>query len=165
MVLKQRLDMRHPLLVIFILYGKTKELRLQGKRIVTINGAFDLCHIGHIRTLQKARELGDVLIVGVNSDNSIRNTKGPGRPIINEDDRMETLLSLGCVDYAHWFDERTPEAFLEEVRPDIHVNSSEYGKEPIEKKVLDKYGSKLYIITNEGEISTSSIIRDIKETK
>jgi len=145
------------------LYGKTKELRLQGKRIVTINGAFDLCHIGHIRTLQKARELGDVLIVGVNSDSTVRSTKGADRPVINESDRMETLLSLECVDYVHLFDEADPVNFLGEVRPDIHVNSSEYGKEPIEKKVLDKYGSKLYLITNEGEVSTSSIIRDIKD--
>jgi rfaE bifunctional protein nucleotidyltransferase chain/domain len=144
------------------LYGKAKELRLQGKRIVTINGAFDLCHIGHIRTLKKAKELGDVLIVGVNSDSTVRFTKGADRPLINENDRMETLLSLECVDYVHFFCELTPEAFLEEVRPDIHVNSSEYGKEPVEKKVLDKHGCKLYVIANEGEISTSSIIRDIK---
>lgn len=143
------------------LYGLTKGLRLQGKHVVTINGAFDLCHPGHIRTLQKAKELGDVLIVGVNSDNAVQLSKGPGRPIINETGRMETLLSLECVDYVHLFDEATPVNFLEEIRPDIHVNSSEYGEDPIEKKVLDKHGCKLYIITNEGEISTSSIIKDM----
>jgi len=145
------------------LFNRCLSLKDQGKKIVTINGAFDLCHPGHIRTLQKAKALGDVLIVGVNSDIAVLRSKGAGRPIINEDDRMEMLLSLGCVDYVHLFNEATPIAFLEEVRPDIHVNSSEYGKDPVEKKVLDKHGCKLYIITNEGDVSTSSIIRDIKD--
>ena len=97
-------------------------LRAKGKRIVTINGSFDVLHSGHLHILGEARQRGDVLIVGLNSDASVRSHKGPARPIVVERQRAEMLLALRMVDYVHIFDESDPIAFLKEIRPDVHVN-------------------------------------------
>src|SRR6185295_17873447 len=96
--------------------------RTKGKRIVTINGSFDVLHAGHLKILTEAREQGDVLVVGLNSDVSVRGLKGAARPIVPEQQRADLLLGLRCVDYVHIFDEATPIAFLEQVKPDVHVN-------------------------------------------
>src|SRR5262245_18986528 len=100
-------------------------LRARGKRIVSINGSFDILHNGHLHILNEARRRGDVLVVGLNSDASVRSYKGPERPIVPERQRAEMLLAMRIVDYVHIFDEADPIAFLEQVRPDVHVNGAE----------------------------------------
>ena len=108
-------------------------LRAKGKRLVTVNGSFDLLHAGHLYILEQARRQGDVLIVGLNSDASVRAHKGPTRPIVSERQRAQMLLALRMVDYVHIFDEPDPIAFLSEINPDVHVNGAEYGENCIER--------------------------------
>src|SRR5262245_41992545 len=100
--------------------------RLRGDTLVWTNGCFDLLHLGHVRSLQAARRLGDVLVVGVNSDASVRLLKGPERPIIPQDDRLETLAALECVSRVVLFDEPTPEQALLLLRPHIHCKGADY---------------------------------------
>ena len=99
----------------------------RGGRVVFTNGVFDLLHPGHVRYLQEARRLGDVLIVGVNSDRSVRAIKGPTRPLNPDRERAEVLLSLACVDAAVLFDEDTPLRLIEAIQPDVLVKGSDWG--------------------------------------
>lgn len=101
-------------------------LRGRGQRIVTTNGCFDILHVGHTRYLAQARALGDVMIVGVNSDASVTRLKGPTRPINPADERAEVLTALWCVDFAVVFDEDTPRELLAEIRPDVHAKGGDY---------------------------------------
>jgi len=133
-------------------------LRAKGKRIVTINGSFDILHSGHLYILNEARQLGDVLIVGLNSDKSVASHKGPGRPFVVEGRRAEMLLALRAVDYVHIFDEPDPIAFLREVTPDVHVNGSEYGEDCIESETVKQGGGRIHIVNRLPGLSTSNII-------
>jgi D-beta-D-heptose 7-phosphate kinase/D-beta-D-heptose 1-phosphate adenosyltransferase len=137
-------------------------LRTQGKRIVTINGSFDLLHAGHLFILEEARRQGDVLIVGLNSDASVKRYKSADRPLIPEAERAQMLLGLRCVDYVHVFDEDVPMPFLEEVRPDVHVNGSEYGADCVEAPTVRKHGGLIHIVEKIPGLSTSQIIAKIK---
>ena len=123
--MKQKIKERKKLL------GIIKELRAKGKRIVFTNGCFDLLHVGHVRYLKKAKTLGDVLIVGVNSDTSVRKLKGPKRPILPEEERVEILSGLGCVDYVTLFAEMDPLKLITSLRPDILVKGGDWTKEQI----------------------------------
>jgi D-beta-D-heptose 7-phosphate kinase/D-beta-D-heptose 1-phosphate adenosyltransferase len=105
--------------------------RAAGKKIVFTNGCFDLLHVGHVRYLQEARSLGDVLVVGVNSDASVKRLKGPTRPVQIEADRAEILAALGCVDYTVIFTEDTPENLIHSVKPDILVKGGDWKIEQI----------------------------------
>lgn len=136
-------------------------LKADGKRIVTINGSFDLLHYGHVYILEEARKLGDVLIVGLNSDSSVRSYKGPTRPIIPEMERARMLLSLRAVDYVHIFDEAVPMPFLDEVRPHVHVNGSEYGQDCIEAGTVTGHGGRIHIVNKLDGLSTSDIVSRI----
>ncbi|HWP48630.1 MAG TPA: HAD-IIIA family hydrolase [Candidatus Limnocylindrales bacterium] len=136
-------------------------LRKAGRKIVTTNGAFDLLHPGHVKMLQEAKSLGDVLIVGVNSDASIRRFKGPHRPIYSERDRAEMLAALACTDYITIFDELTPVTLLDHIRPHIHVNSPEHGYDCIEKEVVLRHGGEIYLSKLIEGLSTSSLIEKI----
>jgi D-beta-D-heptose 7-phosphate kinase / D-beta-D-heptose 1-phosphate adenosyltransferase len=133
-------------------------LRAKGKRIVTINGSFDILHNGHLYILGEARKRGEVLIVGLNSDASVRSYKGPSRPIVPERQRAEMLLALRMVDYVHVFDEADPIAFLEQVRPDVHVNGSEYGRECIESQTVQRGGGEVHIVDRIPGLSTSRLV-------
>ncbi len=137
-------------------------LRAQGRRIVTLNGSFDLLHAGHLHILGEARRQGDVLIVGVNSDASVKRYKAADRPFIGEDDRARMLLALRVVDYVHVFGEDDPLAFLEEVRPHVHVNGSEYGADCIEAPVVKKHGGRVHIVEKIPGLSTSALGDKIK---
>ncbi|UYL10015.1 D-glycero-beta-D-manno-heptose 1-phosphate adenylyltransferase [Bdellovibrio sp. SKB1291214] len=106
-------------------------LRSEGKKIVFTNGCFDLLHVGHVRYLQEARSLGDVLVVGVNSDASVKRLKGPTRPVQVENDRAEILAALGCVDFSVIFTEDTPENLIKKVKPDILVKGGDWKIEQI----------------------------------
>jgi D-beta-D-heptose 7-phosphate kinase/D-beta-D-heptose 1-phosphate adenosyltransferase len=133
-------------------------LRAKGKRMVTVNGSFDILHNGHLHILNEARRRGDVLIVGLNSDASVRSYKAAGRPIVPERRRAEMLLALRIVDYVHVFDEPDPIAFLKEVRPDVHVNGSEYGENCIESETVRRGGGQLYIVSRIPGLSTSGLV-------
>ncbi len=132
-------------------------LRAARRRIVTINGTFDVMHAGHLHILHEARRLGDVLIVGLNTDRSVREHKGPGRPFIGEADRARMLLALRDVDYVHLFDEPVPMPFLAEVRPDVHVNGSEYGEECIEAETVRAGGGRVHVVGRLPGLSTSEL--------
>ena len=133
-------------------------LRANGKRIVTVNGAFDVLHNGHLHILTEARGHGDVLIVGVNSDASIRQYKGPTRPIVAEQHRADMLLALRMVDYVHIFDEPDPIAFLTELAPDVHINGSEYGADCIESETVRQNGGTIVLVNRLPGLSTSGLV-------
>jgi rfaE bifunctional protein nucleotidyltransferase chain/domain len=101
-------------------------LRAEGKRVVFTNGVFDILHVGHVRYLQQARSLGDALLVGINSDASVRRLKGPTRPINSEEERAEVIAALSCVAGTCIFTEDTPHALIEAVRPNIHAKGGDY---------------------------------------
>jgi D-beta-D-heptose 7-phosphate kinase / D-beta-D-heptose 1-phosphate adenosyltransferase len=133
-------------------------LRAKGKRVVTVNGSFDVLHSGHLHILNEARQQGDVLIVGLNSDASVRAYKGPSRPIMSQQHRAEMLLALRVVDYVHIFDEPDPIAFLSEINPDVHVNGAEYTEGCIERDAVRRGGGKLYLVDRIPGLSTSDIV-------
>lgn len=134
--------------------------RFPGRRIVTTNGCFDILHVGHLRLLEYAKSQGDYLIVGVNSDSSVKRYK-PGRPINNEFDRAYLLSRLSCVDYVDVFEEDTPESFLRKVRPEIHVKSKS-GYKGIEKDILKEWNGKLVLMDDEEGYSTTNILNKWK---
>lgn len=134
------------------------------KQIVTINGAFDLLHVGHLYILNEAKKQGNYLIVGLNSDESIRKYKGENRPIIREKDRITMLSALSCVDYITLFDEEEIAGpLLDLIRPHIHINGSEYGHDCIEALDIRRAGAKLHLVDKYEGFSTSDLIRRIKE--
>jgi D-beta-D-heptose 7-phosphate kinase / D-beta-D-heptose 1-phosphate adenosyltransferase len=133
-------------------------LRAKGKRLVTVNGSFDLLHGGHLHILHEARQQGDVLIVGLNSDASVRAYKGPSRPIVPEGRRAEMLLALRMVDFVHIFDETDPIAFLTALHPDVHVNGAEYGEHCVEAETVRRAGGRIHLVGRIPELSTSNLI-------
>jgi len=139
-------------------------LRKEHKSIVTTNGCFDLLHWGHISYLNEARALGDVLICGVNSDESVQKLKGPSRPLVEEHTRLLQLSGIEAVDFVFLFPEDTPEAFLEIVRPDIHVKGGDYDPEKLpEREVVEKHGGKVKCLSLVSGFSTSSLIEKLKK--
>lgn len=141
-----------------------RELKAKGKRIVFTNGCFDLLHVGHIRYLEKAKSLGDILIVGVNSDRSVREIKGPLRPILPEEERAEMISGLGCVDYVTLFDEPTPFHLITSLQPHVLVKGGDWSKETVVgKEVVEASGGEVIIIPYiEGSSSTNIIETIIK---
>jgi rfaE bifunctional protein nucleotidyltransferase chain/domain len=133
----------------------------QGKRVVWTNGCFDIVHAGHARSLADAKALGDILIVGVNSDASVRTIKGPGRPIMCQEDRAELLAALEAVDYVTIFNEPDPVHALSLLRPDIHCKGAEYadGTRPIpERETVLAYGGEVRFLPLHPGRSTTDII-------
>jgi len=141
----------------------SEKLKFQSKTIVTTNGSFDIIHPAHIRLLEKAKNEGDILIVLVNSDSSIKRFKGLKRPIQNEKDRATMLSALQSVDYIVIFDEDTPLNLLEKIQPDIHVKGGSFLTERIkqEQSLLEKWGGKFKSFSLEEDYSTTSIIEKI----
>jgi rfaE bifunctional protein nucleotidyltransferase chain/domain len=138
------------------------ELKASGKTVVFANGCFDLLHVGHIRYLQGARQLGDVLVVGLNSDQSVRRLKGPQRPLMPENERAEILAALACVDYIVVFQEPNVEAVLSVLKPDIQCKGTDYTEETIpEREVVLSYGGRVAIAGDPKDHSTRDLIQDI----
>ncbi len=139
-----------------------RNLRGKGVRIVFTNGCFDILHAGHVQYLEQARELGDVLIVGLNSDSSIRRLKGLGRPIVAQQDRASVLAALGCVDYVVVFDTDTPLELITLLRPNVLVKGGDWQVKDIvgSDAVLSEGGKVLSLPFREG-LSTTSLIRRI----
>jgi len=139
-----------------------KDLRTKGKRIVFTNGCFDLLHIGHVRYLEKAKALGDVLVVGVNSDASVRKLKGPKRPILPEEERAGILSGLGCVDYITIFSEIDPLKLIASLRPNVLVKGGDWTKEQtVGKEVVERSGGEVVILPFVKGSSTSNLIHTI----
>lgn len=142
-------------------------LRAQNKRIVLTNGTFDVLHVGHIRYLQAARKMGDVLIVALNSDTSVRGYKGPGRPIVPQDERAEIVAALRCVDYVTIFEEPTATHIVEALRPDVYVKGGDYdastGKPLPEAQAVLAYGGEVRLIPYVAGHSASELIARINK--
>jgi rfaE bifunctional protein nucleotidyltransferase chain/domain len=141
-------------------------LRRGGRKVVFTNGVFDLLHPGHVRYLARARTLGDVLIVGVNSDRSVRSNKGEGRPINAESERAEVLAALESVDVVVVFDEETPHAVIAEVQPDVLVKGADWPEDGIVgRDLVEARGGVVVRVPVEPGYSTSSIIEKIRRDR
>lgn len=140
------------------------QMKNQGKKVVFTNGCFDILHAGHVRYLQAARAEGDCLIVGLNSDASVRKLKGPERPLNHQDDRAEVLGGLAAVDFVLIFDEPTAEALIRQIRPDIYVKGGDYSLERLpEANIVAEYGGKTVLIPEVPGRSTTNLIRKINQ--
>jgi D-glycero-beta-D-manno-heptose 1-phosphate adenylyltransferase len=150
------------------LADRCEKLRSAGKRIVATNGCFDLLHVGHVRYLQSARALGDLLVIGLNGDRSVRELKGAGRPITTESDRAEILAALECVDVVTIFPEARATKFLATVRPAIYVKGGDYTAETLnqeERVFLKQIGAAIRLIPFQEGYSTSELLVQICKSR
>ncbi|HEY7751644.1 MAG TPA: D-glycero-beta-D-manno-heptose 1-phosphate adenylyltransferase [Ignavibacteriaceae bacterium] len=147
----------NPLLSLPELKKIRKELKTQNKKVVFTNGVFDLIHSGHVDYLVKAKALGDILIVGLNSDASVKKIKGDKRPILKQDERIFILSNLKPVDYVILFDEETPAKLIEEIIPDILVKGGDW--------VVDKIVGKDIVLKNGGEVKSIEFVNNQSTTK
>ena len=144
------------------LVGIREDVKKRGKKVVFTNGCFDILHRGHVDYLEKAKKLGDILIVGLNSDESVKKIKGEKRPIVHQDDRAFVLSALGCVDYVCIFDQETPEELIKKLIPDVLVKGGDWEKENIVgRKVVEENGGRVIIIPEVEGRSTQNIIQTI----
>ena len=139
-------------------------LRAAGRTIVFTNGVFDLLHLGHLRYLQQARALGDALVVGLNSDRSVRANKGPSRPITPQDERAEILAALTCVDGVVIFDEGTPHALIASLQPDVLVKGADWAVDAIVgRDIVEARGGRVVRVPIEAGHSTSALLERIRK--
>ena len=142
-----------------------ESVRARAGKVVFTNGVFDLLHPGHVRYLQDARALGDVLIVAVNSDRSVRANKGPSRPINPEDERAEVLRALACVDAAVIFDEETPHAVISRIQPDVLVKGADWGEHNIVgRDIVEARGGRVVRIEIAPGHSTTELINKVRRS-
>ena len=140
-----------------------REARAGGKRVAFTNGVFDLLHPGHVRYLHAARAEGDLLIVGVNSDRSVRSNKGPGRPLVPDGERAEVLAALACVDAVVIFDEETPAEIIRAIQPDVLVKGADWAADAIVgRDTVEASGGRVVRIPVEAAWSTSAIVEKIR---
>ena len=138
-------------------------LKKSNKRIVFANGCFDIIHVGHIRYLKGAKKAGDILVVGINSDKSIRKLKGKGRPIIPGRDRALLVAALEMVDYVTIFDEITAEKLIKSLKPNVHAKGTDYTKSNVpERHLIGRYIDEVAIVGDKKNHSTRDILKDIK---
>ena len=136
-----------------------ERLRREGRRIAFAKGCFDLLHVGHVRYLQGAREQGNVLVVGVNSDSSVTALKGPGRPLLGAEARCELVAALECVDYVVVFDELNAESVLRDLRPDVHCKGTDYSEQTVpEREVIKALGGVVRIVGDTKNHSTRELL-------
>ncbi len=160
---------------------RVREAQTAGQRVVFTNGVFDLLHIGHVRYLQAARDQGDLLVIGLNSDRSTRQLKGPGRPIVPQDERAQVLCALACVDYVIVFDDPTAEQLVAALQPDVYVKGGDYQLEPQgpgasvtatapagkalpEAVIVERHGGRVVLLPYLVGHSTTELIRKICAT-
>jgi len=156
--------MRSKILKLSDLLQVIEGLRKAGKRIVFTNGCFDILHVGHVRYLTAARSKGDALVLGLNSDASVKSIKPDNRPIVSQDQRAEVLAGLACVDYITIFDEPDPLALIQTIKPDVLIKGADWEKaEIIGSNVVRSYGGSVVRIEIVPGISTSGIIQRILE--
>lgn len=141
-------------------------LREAGQRVVFTNGCFDILHAGHVRYLNEARAQGDCLVLGLNSDESVRRLKGPSRPVNNELDRAEVVGALKSVDYVVLFGEQTAETLIAKVRPAVYVKGGDYTLDTLpEAKIVQSYGGSVHFVQMVPGRSTTNVIRKIAQEK
>lgn len=161
---KLKKDFKDNLLTVEEMRKEIVKLQKDGKRVVFTNGVFDILHIGHLTYLEEAGNLGDILVVGVNSDASVKVNKGDKRPINSEKNRAYVLLGTKFVDYVVIFDEKTPEKLLDILKPDVHVKGGDYKKEDLpETKIVEGNGGEVKILSFVDNVSTTQIINKIIE--
>ncbi len=145
------------------LRGQVKEARADNKTVVLTNGVFDLLHVGHVRYLEAAAQLGDVLVVAINSDASTRMYKGPDRPLVPENERAELVASLGCVDYVMIFDERDVSAVIQTLKPDVHAKGTDYTEDTVpERTLVHAYGGRVAICGDPKDHATTKTIQELR---
>lgn len=145
--------------------NERQRLRAAGKTLVFTNGVFDILHVGHVRYLEQARALGDALVVAINSDASVRQLKGEGRPLMNQDDRAEILAALRAVDYVTIFDEISPRSLIAELLPDILVKGGDYSLDQIHgREEVEAAGGRVVSLPFVEGVSTSAIIERMKNS-
>jgi D-glycero-beta-D-manno-heptose 1-phosphate adenylyltransferase len=143
--------------------AETRSARQAGKKIVLANGCFDVLHAGHIRYLQGARELGDVLVVAINADDQVKVLKGTGRPILAERERAELVASIEVVDFVTIFEEPTVEQLLLAIKPDVHAKGTDYTEETVpERDVVRSFGGRVAIVGDPKNHSTSEMLKRFK---
>lgn len=149
-----------------VLKTRLEDARATGKIIVFTNGCFDILHAGHVSYLEKAKQQGQLLVVGLNSDQSVRCIKGPQRPIVHQDERAQVLAGLEAIDYVTLFDEETPYALIEYVLPDVLVKGADWqGKVVAGEDIVQAHGGRVVLIDFvEGCSSTSIIERVLKKS-
>jgi D-glycero-beta-D-manno-heptose 1-phosphate adenylyltransferase len=146
---------------------RSADIRGSGRKLVATNGCFDLLHVGHVRYLKAAKALGDVLLVGINGDESTRQLKGAGRPVNNERDRAEVIAALECVDLVAIFPEVRAIRFLELARPNVYVKGGDYTVDSLnadERAVLQSVQADIRILPFEQGYSTSNVLKKLKTT-
>lgn len=145
------------------LMAHVAELRASGGGMVFTNGCFDLLHVGHVRYLQAARRLGDWLVVGLNSDRSVRALKGPERPLVPEAERAEVLAALACVDAVVIFDSPTAESLVARLQPEVYVKVDDYQLETLpEARIVQAYGGRVALLPTVAGASTTALIARIR---
>lgn len=146
------------------LVEEIRKRRLEGATVVLANGCFDLFHVGHVRYLAGAKELGDILVVGVNSDEQVRKLKGENRPLMPENERAEIVASIRFVDYVTVFPEPTVEELIRALRPDFHAKGTDYTTDTVpEREVVKEYGGKVAIVGDPKNHSSSELISLLNE--
>jgi rfaE bifunctional protein nucleotidyltransferase chain/domain len=138
-----------------------------GRSVVWTNGCFDLLHVGHVRSLQAAAALGEVLFVGLNSDASVRRLKGPGRPVLHEAERAELLAALECVDHVLVFPDDEPSILLRQLQPEVHCKGADYalphGRPLPERAVVETYGGRVVFLPLVEGLSTTELLRRVRQ--
>jgi D-glycero-beta-D-manno-heptose 1-phosphate adenylyltransferase len=162
--MRSRSSVKKKIISLEQLAAESAQLRSAGNRVVATNGCFDILHVGHVRYLAAARKLGDVLVVGLNGDNSVRQLKGQGRPVNREQDRAEVLAALESVDYVTIFPELRATNFLRAAQPAVYAKGGDYTADTLdsdEGAVLEKFGTEIVIIPFEKGYSTSQLLTRI----
>ena len=134
-----------------------------GARIVLANGAFDMLHVGHLRYLQSARSEGDIMLVAINSDSSVKKAKGPARPIVPEDERQELVEGLACVDFTVLFADATVEGIIRAIKPNVHAKGTDYTAESVpEGELVRSLGGRVAIVGDPKDHSTTGLVAKLK---
>jgi D-beta-D-heptose 7-phosphate kinase/D-beta-D-heptose 1-phosphate adenosyltransferase len=148
-----------------ILKDKLEALRQSGRKIAFTNGCFDILHVGHVRYLREARKIADILILGLNSDSSVRSIKGEKRPLVGEQERAEVLAALECVDFVTIFPELTPLELINYLEPDILIKGGDWPEEKVVgREEIKKWGGRVVIIPEVEGKSTTNIVEKIRKT-
>jgi len=155
-----------PILELPDLKYEVERARANGSSIVLANGCFDLLHVGHVRYLAGAKALGDILVVGVNSDSQTRILKGEGRPFMPENERAEIVSALRCVDFVTIFDEPTVEELIKTLRPDFHAKGTDYSTDTVpERDIVREYGGTVAIVGDPKDHSSTGLIEKVTDSR
>ena len=160
-----RNDQLAPVLPLDEVVSAVERLRSEGEKIILANGCFDLFHVGHLRYLIGAKQVGGTLLVALNSDRQTRLLKGPGRPFVNEQERAEIISGVRCVDLVTIFDDPTVEGIVRAVRPDFHAKGTDYTADSVpEREIVREYGGQVVIVGDPKDHSSTELISSVRRT-